>query len=679
MTTMTRTLVLAAAAVPVSVAMTASAATWLPTSGTPQNWNDDANWNPAPFPNGAGAVADITPDNTVNQSINLRQNITVGQLSIGDVNGSHALNIANAGGEAYTLTFDSGSASPALINVGTVGTQTNTISAPTALNSALTINTGTQNLTLSNTLTTNGNNINVIGGSSVRALTFSGDIVGSGTITHSAVGEIEISGTKSFTGTIVINSGGRSQTNTGSVTVTNGSLANASEIIINGATVYDTSLGQLGGTLWSGSGGNHATNPGQRLTQNRITLNGGTLSSVGQNVVPNPDGTDWQKGLEFVNDNVSALDFNSSYSQVNLSFSSNTAGTSLTLGTMERGAGAAVFFRGTPFANWGTKVVVTADNLDADLAAATGSGMLKGAFGAEGTTTMSIIPWIGIYHGGNTATPSGFATYTADGLRPLDIATEYATSITAGSAHNVSTNNVTIAGPTTINSLRFTGGTSNIGAGQTLTVASGAILFTGNNAGIGSTGNANAGTLNFGSAEGVIWTNFANTNTIGAAITGSGGLTKTGTGTLVLTGANSYTGDTHVSGGTLRVGNGDVESNLGVGTVRVHNGANLEILSDDAIDDNSPLILDSFGVNNGKVIVGDGLIELVGSLILGDVPQGAGYYGSSAAAAANPSLTVTVNDSFFGGAGLVQVVPEPASLALVGGLGLLGLRRRRRA
>jgi autotransporter-associated beta strand protein len=52
------------------------------------------------------------------------------------------------------------------------------------------------------------------------------------------------------------------------------------------------------------------------------------------------------------------------------------------------------------------------------------------------------------------------------------------------------------------------------------------------------------------------------------SITGSGGsLEKTGSGTLILSGANSYTGTTEISGGTLQIGAGGTSGTLGTGAV----------------------------------------------------------------------------------------------------------------
>ena len=85
-----------------------------------------------------------------------------------------------------------------------------------------------------------------------------------------------------------------------------------------------------------------------------------------------------------------------------------------------------------------------------------------------------------------------------------------------------------------------------------------------------STGTGGPLTLQPGSGSPII--NVVNqTATVGTALAGTMGLTKSGTGMLVLSGANTYTGNTFLSAGTLRVGAGGATGNLG-GTVVTNNG-----------------------------------------------------------------------------------------------------------
>lgn len=98
----------------------------------------------------------------------------------------------------------------------------------------------------------------------------------------------------------------------------------------------------------------------------------------------------------------------------------------------------------------------------------------------------------------------------------------------------------------------------------------------------------------------------------------------------------------------------------------------LDIIGDDAAVD-----LFANGLYTGKISIAAG-IDTVGTLMLGGVTMPAGYYGSTAAATANSTLTVFASDSYFAGEGLISVVPEPVSLgagALLAGMAML--RRRR--
>jgi autotransporter-associated beta strand protein len=110
-------------------------------------------------------------------------------------------------------------------------------------------------------------------------------------------------------------------------------------------------------------------------------------------------------------------------------------------------------------------------------------------------------------------------------------------------------------------------------------------------------------------------------------------------GKLVLTGTNAYEGGSLVNGGALVAGGASTTA-FGIGNVTVQSfaaGAAARIVNeagaDKAIDNGATLSLAGGNAANtaddGYADLGAGVLETVGSLILGGVPQGPGTYNSS--------------------------------------------------
>jgi fibronectin-binding autotransporter adhesin len=176
--------------------------------------------------------------------------------------------------------------------------------------------------------------------------------------------------------------------------------------------------------------------------------------------------------------------------------------------------------------------------------------------------------------------------------------------------------------------------------------------------------------------------------TLSGILSGTGGMTKTGAGTLTLTNANTYSGGTTVSNGTL------IATSLGTGNVTVTNttGGSLQLTSNSSIGSGANLFLTDTGTT-GYVFLNYGTTSTnVQDTILGLSINGTfvapGQYTSPAEAVALNNATPGSYTGFtapeFSGTGVLNVAaPEPSQWVAFGlgafGLGLLGLRARRRA
>ena len=219
--------------------------------------------------------------------------------------------------------------------------------------------------------------------------------------------------------------------------------------------------------------------------------------------------------------------------------------------------------------------------------------------------------------------------------------------------------------------------------------------------------------------------NNAATNTYSGVLSGAGAFTKIGTGVQVLSGPNTYSGTTTVSsgilatdnaaalgtsavtvsGGTLQVGNGTVETLTGIKGLAI-SGGTLDLKTNTGsvslASGNFTMSLGTWALNNNSTSTGGNVdqITLAGGgtySLTGGTIDLSGFTNNSVAGTYNiiggngaSSLT---NANFTGGnAGftysvdstgdlLVVAVPEPSTLVLAGifGFGMLMLFRRRRA
>jgi autotransporter-associated beta strand protein len=209
--------------------------------------------------------------------------------------------------------------------------------------------------------------------------------------------------------------------------------------------------------------------------------------------------------------------------------------------------------------------------------------------------------------------------------------------------------------------------------------------------------------------------NIGGNATISSAISGTNfGLTKTGSGSLILTGANTYTGSTGVSEGTLRVngthaaaitvstgatlgGNGTISglvtlnsgANLtpgnGVGNLNFNGGLTLNATSTVTMEIDGASAFDTINVSSASLSYAGTL-----SLVFGYTPAVNATYqlftGASVASASGNFLALNFNNPEYQGSydpssGVLTVtaIPEPQTWALLalGALTLLGINRKK--
>jgi hypothetical protein len=241
---------------PVPSAPTASGV-W--TANASGNWGNASNWQGGVIADGAGNDANFDALNiTTDVTVTLDTSRTIGELYIGDTDGTNRYSISSDG--TTSLTFDTGVEFVNAVLQQSSTSAGDTIAAPIFLNSDLDVN----NLSSANPFQITGN-IST-GPTGFRFLSFAGNVNVSGNISSggASLNVAVNSGVTTFTGTNTYN---------GSTSVQGGTLlVNGNNSGATGTTFVSGTGSVLGGTGTIGSG-NVQTFDG--------TITGATITTVG--------------------------------------------------------------------------------------------------------------------------------------------------------------------------------------------------------------------------------------------------------------------------------------------------------------------------------------------------------------------------------------------------------------
>ncbi|MCA6421885.1 MAG: BspA family leucine-rich repeat surface protein, partial [Flavobacterium sp.] len=590
------------------------------TTNNPQSWNGNFTFTGTQPLNMGTAAVTLSATRIVT--------VTASTLTVGGVISGTSFGLTKAGAGTLTLTGTNTYTGVTTISAGTLsvasigngGTASN-LGQATSTSANLVLNGGTLSYTGADASTDRGMTLNNVAGNTIftsNTLTISGVITGTGSITKTGTGTLTFTGTNTYTGSTTISAGTLSIGNGGST----GAIANTN-IANNAALVFNSTSDQTCSGVISGTGTLTKLGTGTLSFTGTNTYTGITTISAGTLSIGNGGSTGAIANTNIANN--AALVFNSTSNQTCSGVISGT-GTLTKLGTGILALTGTNTYTGITTISAGTLSLGNNSTTGNIITNVTNNGTL--VFNRSNAYTYS-----GIISGSGSVTQSGSGTLTLSGNNTyLGI-----TTIINGCTLSINADNRLGAAPSSP-----TAGAIVIDGGTLLTTATFTL-----NANRGITLSSTITTSTFNVSTGT-------TLTYGGIITGAGSLGKSGLGTLVLSGANTYSGATNISAGTLVGNNANALSSSSSVTV----SANSTLRSDVALT-LPPLTLSGTGATAGKMNC-NGFNSSCGQLRLNTTWQTTGgSWGSTTSGATNQ------NNTYFNGATGVLNVGSPMILEVV--------------
>lgn len=711
---------------------------------TSSNWTTTASG----YPNAAGAVADFSQvPISSGITVTFGSNVTVGTILLGDTDNGSPYTISAANGAV--LTFDNGASAAILKN--TVGANNGAVTANILLNSNLIVSNENTAADTNGYFNIGGNGSGHVlsaGSAGLKTLTFANTSTkrinvyssiqdGVGTVGVEvalnnpalATQAVNFFTVNTFTGGLTIS--GR---------ITTQGLSDATLGAQGSAITFNGGVLNFGGTFNAANdntvdrsvtllaaGGTLEPNSGHTITVSGVINGAGALTKTGSGTVvltstnAYAGGTVFNAGRLTVQNGLgdaalgaqgAALTFNGGILNFAGTFNAgndNTVDRSVTLlaagGTMEANSGHTITVSGV-ISGAGTLVKAAAGtiSLTGNNTYTGGTIVNAGILGITSDASLGAAGSTVTLNGGTLLDLTGFSFATSD--RNLVVAVNSTVRTdgflnwngslsgtglltkTGSSTFSLNNTNSNHIGGILVQqgTIRFRGGDGAMGAaGNGVTLSNGTTFASIDDLTLGA---GRALTLLSGTAN--LNVNTGKTLTWQGTIVGAGGLNKTNSGTLVLTGQASYTGNTTISVGTLRVGGDNlIAATSGLilkGGILDLNGhsqtmGTLNLLADSTIlmGDNGLNTL-IFGDSSAVAWTSTATLSITGDVVSGQSIR-VGTNANGLTAAQLDQIFVNGNAVGIDTNGYLTFVPEPAALAQIMGLSALlvvGLRRRSR-